>query len=363
MENQKNHGNQDFRSTVEEFVRNNYASSAPGMNVLVNLHGKTNILFSVGSIPELNFKFSEDTLFDVASLTKPIATATSVMISVEKGLISLEDTLETLGLYKSEEAVSTITVRNLLNHTSGLLPSFPLYNFGKTREDYTRTISLLHNRIHIGVTEEYSDLNFILLGFLLEHVYSKNLDKIAEDLIFKPLGMRNSTFNPVGDKMNIAPTEVDELRGTVWGVVHDEKAYYLGGVAGHAGLFSTVGDLGIFLKELLNGNVLKRNSFEVMTGNTNSSLGGMFGYGWMTKTKRPSNPSPSFGYSGFMGDLASEGTFGHTGFTGCSVCVDPGSNSFVIIMSDRTYPTRNNNSILRFRRLFHNLAFAHSYSL
>jgi len=353
----------NFRRDLERFILDNYATSSYGMNISIVVGEKDEFSYSVGSIPELHFKFSRNTVFDLASLTKPIITATLIMMSVERGLISMEDNLEILGLYSAEEPVSGITIRNLLTHTSGLIPTFPLYKFGHSRDDYIRTISLLHTRLQIGVREEYSDLNFILLGFILENLYGRGLDRIADEMIFKRIGMHNSYFNPALKKTRIAPTEVDQERGLIWGKVHDEKSYYLGGIAGHAGMFSTIGDIEIFMSNLLKGKVVNNRTLEMMISNKNRSFGGIFGYGWMIKVERPDNPSNSYGYSGFMGDVVRDGAFGHTGFTGCSVCVDPSSRSYVIIMSNRVYPTRNNNNIIRFRRLFHNLVFNKIYSI
>ncbi len=343
---------------LKNFIDSNYASAAPGMNVLVK---GSNFSFEywTGSIPELNFSYTRDTIYDMASVTKPVVTATLVMKLVEMGKIGLEDTLETIGLYKSEFAVSRLTIRELITHTSGLVPTYPLYKFGTTREDYLRTIAIMHER-RLPLAEEYSDLNYILLGFVIEHITGKNLDDIAQEYIFKPIGMKSSCFNPKIDQKKIAPTERDPDRGgIVWGKVHDEKSYYLGGVAGHAGMFSTIDDMGRYAEALLGYKLLKKPTLDEMIQPQNASIGGMFGIGWMIKMRKPISPSLAFGYNGFMGDIAPAGTFGHTGFTGTSISIDPFSGTYVIILSNRVYPTRENMGILRFRRLFHNIVYSH----
>ena len=347
----------DLEELLKNFIDSNYASAAPGMNVLVK-GNNFNFEYWTGSIPELNFSYTRDTIFDMASLTKPVVTATLVMKMLEMGKIGLEDTLQTLGMYSSEFAISRLTIRDLITHTSGLIPTYPLYKYGATREDYLRTIAIMHER-RLPLAEEYSDLNYILLGFVIERITGKTLDEIAQEYIFKPIGMKNSCFNPKANQDKIAPTEKDPERGgLVWGKVHDEKSYYLGGVAGHAGMFSTIDDMGKYIEALLNYKLLKKPTLEEMIQPQNASIGGMFGIGWMIKIRKPISPSVSFGYNAFMGDVAPIGTFGHTGFTGTSIAIEPSSGIFVVILSNRVFPTRENLGILRFRRLFHNMVFS-----
>ena len=349
---------EELKAVLKEYIDANYSSSARGMSVYVHSNDFEFLHFT-GSIPELNFTYSKDTLYDMASLTKPMVTATLIMKYVEDGIITLEDSLETVGLYKPELAISKLTIRQLLTHTSGLIPDSPLYEQGYEKEDYIKTIGSLFESRTPTPKEEYSDLNYILLGFVIESIADKSLDRVASEKIFQPLSMKSSTFNPEVDRGLIAPTENDPKRGgLVWGKVHDEKSYYLGGVAGHAGLFSTIGDVTKYVSSLISGKVLRNRTLQTMISPQNISLGGMFGLSWMIKLPRPYSPSPSFGYNAFMGDLALDGTFGHTGFTGTSICIEPKSSTYVIILSNRVYPTRNNLGILRFRRSFHNLVFS-----
>jgi CubicO group peptidase (beta-lactamase class C family) len=196
-----------------------------------------------------------------------------------------------------------------------------------------------------------------LLGFILEEFYGKPLDEIWRSEVAVRLGLKSSGFKPRRNKENIAPTENTRDRGLVWGDVHDEKSYYLGGVAGHAGLFSTASEIDKIVQSLLNADTIPKGVFDLATRNRNESVGGMFGLGWMTKVPVPPNRSDSFDLNGFMGDFAPYGTFGHTGFTGTSVCINPESRIVCILLTNRTYPTRENTLNIRLRRLFHNSIF------
>lgn len=344
---------------LKEFVDRNYSEASSGMNVAVG-RDSYKLSYFQGEIPALNFKYDENTIYDMASLTKPVVTATLVMKYVEKGKLSLEDTLGSLKMYAPDMLISNLTIKQLISHSSGLFPTFPLQKHGKAKEDYLRTIGLMHQHNTLPATEEYSDLNFILLAFVMEELSGKTLDVLAKEEIFKPLSMNSSSFNPSFPKENIAPTEEDPGREMpVWGKVHDEKAYYYGGVSGHAGLFSNAHDLTIFAKALLGGKIVKSETLNHMVTPQNLNIGGMFGLGWMIKTPKPTSPGPSFGYNAFMGDTVHNGAFGHTGFTGTSICIDPVTKAYAIILSNRVYPTRENLNILKFRRRFHNLVFSY----
>lgn len=348
----------NFTEELKEFVDKNLEGVSSGMNVLVG-KGSYKTSYFKGKIKELNFKYSEDTIYDMASLTKPVVTASLVMKYIEKGELSLEDSLGSLGLYNQDLIISNLTVRQLITHTSGLISTFPLYKYGKTKEDYLRTIGLMHQHDTLPATEEYSDLNFILLAFLLEEISGKPLDVLAKEKLFSPLSMNSSFFNPSVAKEKIAPTEEDPERGMpVWGKVHDEKSYFYGGVCGHAGLFSNTHDMGIFTEALLNGKIVSKETLSMMVTPQNQNVGGMFGLGWMIKVPRPPVPGPSFGYNAFMGETVNYGAFGHTGFTGTSICIDPKTGAYAIVLSNRVYPTRENIRILKFRRRFHNFVFS-----
>lgn len=351
----------DYNNVTEvlgSFVENNYRDSTPGISVHVGKGNETVFEYANGGIEELNLKFGIDTVYDLASLTKPICTAMLTMKLLERGEIALEDTMATLGIYPASDAAGNLSVRSLISHSSGLIPDYPLYKFGKDRESYRKAIATFANSMPIYTEERYSDLNYMLLAFTLEEISGMTLDKLMEKEIIKPLGLKNTAFNPTFPKNNIAPTETTEDRGQVWGKVHDEKSYWLGGVAGHAGLFSNLHDVVRIVRAFMNGEIISSNTIDLMMSPANTDIGGMFGLGWMTNQPRPVNPSPAYGFSLFMGDYAPYGSIGHTGFTGPSICIDLKSGVHAVILSNRVYPNRDNLGILRFRRLFHNLVFS-----
>ena len=347
----------DFDTKIRKFVERNIPAVSHGISVSVDRGHENIITYTNGEIPELNFKYTDDTIYDFASLTKPLITTTLVMKYLENGELGLEDGLGTLGLFDLSDAASNLTVKSLITHTSGLQPDFPLYKFGKGREAYQKLIGTIAQRAVQNSKEEYSDLNFILLGFLLEQISGKSLDVLARDKIFQPLGMKHSSFNPEFNKEMIAPTEQTEERGLVWGQVHDEKAFYNNGVAGHAGLFSTLSDTRKLILSILDGEIVSDSTRELMWQPHTKYVNGTYGLGWIVKQPRPLYPSPAFGFSYFLGDYTPFGTVGHTGFTGPSICVDPDTGLFVTILCNRVYPSRDNVNILRFRRLFHNLVY------
>jgi CubicO group peptidase (beta-lactamase class C family) len=193
----------------------------------------------------------------------------------------------------------------------------------------------------------YSDLGVILLGDILEKITAKPLDLLAQRRIFAPLGMGHTLFKPGRRlKAQIAPTENDPWRARlIQGEVHDENAYAMGGVSAHAGLFSNASDLAVFCQMLLNGGVynhhriVKRSSFEKFIARQDFPPGSSRALGWDT---------PSEGSS--AGSLLASTSFGHTGFTGTSIWVDPTRQLFIILLTNRVYPTRENNAILEVRR-------------
>jgi len=347
-----------FEEDLDRFIEGKYRDVSRGLVVSVAVGGRVVYRKAFGSIPELGFEYRVDTIFDLASLTKPLVTALLYAKLLERGELSLEDTLDTVSKRFKGMRIGGLTLRSLLTHSSGLPPHIQLYRFGRDRETYVKVIEASYRESR-AVEEVYSDLNYILLGISLEDFFNEPLDSLARREIFTPLGMNDTFFNPPQDlKHRIAPTEVTEDRGLVWGSVHDENAYYLGGVAGHAGLFSTVLDLEKYLDAYTSGRLVRKPTVELMTTPINRGIGGVFGLGWMVKIPRPRRPSPSYGYTAFMGDYASYGSYGHTGFTGTSILVDPEKSCWIILLTNRVYPTRANENIKRFRRLLHNFVLS-----
>jgi uncharacterized protein YbbC (DUF1343 family)/CubicO group peptidase (beta-lactamase class C family) len=290
-----------------------------------------------------------DTIFDLASLTKVVATTTAVMMLVESGDIRLNDTVASLipgfGKYGKER----VTVRELLTHTSGLRPDLDLGDKWVGADTAIKRASeeTLSPPPHRFV---YSDINFELLGEIVARVSKTPLEVFVRDRIFTPLGMHDTMFLPPASlRSRIAPTELCKPRDApcslagvspavdvmLRGVVHDPTARRMGGVAGHAGLFSTAADLSIFCRMLLNGGSL---------GNTR--ILSPLGIARMTSPMSPATDPNVRGlgwdldstYSANRGELLPLGSFGHTGFTGTSLWLDPATNLYVIFLSNRVHP-------------------------
>jgi uncharacterized protein YbbC (DUF1343 family) len=274
-----------------------------------------------------------DTVFDLASLTKPIATATSVMILVEQGKLRLSDRVASHLPAFAANGKGDITVEHLLLHTSGLIPDNPLRDYEGGREKALQKVFDLRPLTEPGARFRYSDINYIVLGELVAKLAGMPLDTFARRHIFEPLGMKDTGFLP--DKSlrpRCAPTQQREGR---WmrGEVHDPRAYRLGGVAGHAGLFSTADDLAVYARMLMGGGqykgkrILSPAAVRLMTG-PRPVPGGLRSPGWDIDTAFSSNRGELFGVGGF----------GHTGFTGTSMWIDPPSETAVIFLSNRVHP-------------------------
>ncbi|MGW0834489.1 serine hydrolase domain-containing protein [Streptomyces prunicolor] len=267
-----------------------------------------------------------DTPFDLASLTK-LFTAVAAMQQIERGTLGID---ARVGAYLPDFRAAArhgITVRQLLTHTSGLRPELPLYACA----DDAERMAMLRAEAPVAEPGEYvySDLNLLLLQFVLERVSGRTLDVLIHDGITRPLGMTSTDFGPCP---GAAATEDQRRpwakadRGMLRGVVHDENAWALGGVAGHAGLFSTARDLAIFCRTLLAGGsygparILGSDFVELML--TPPGLGFGVDQAW------------------FMGELAGRGAVGHTGFTGTSVVLDPATDTFLVLLANTVHPRR-----------------------
>lgn len=299
------------------------------------------------SVIELNM----DTLYDMASLTKVVATTMLFMRFLEKGLVTLHDRVaDYISHFKCDEK-QHITLFHLLTHTSGLPAYLPLYKLCGGYYEAIRYISAVKLEYTPGEKVVYSDLGFILLGYILEKIGDAGLDELCSKYVFEPLGMEHTCFNP--KTHNVAATEVDEKTGkALIGQCHDENARFFNGVSGHAGLFSNIQDLIKFSSMLINkgatstGRFLSAPSFEVMIRNYTGHLNEDRGIGWCVKGEK--------GRISSGGDLVSPSAFGHTGFTGTSIWVDIPHDIYVVLLTNRVHPSRQNDSIIRFRRAFHN---------
>jgi beta-N-acetylhexosaminidase len=303
-------------------------------------------------------KVAEDSIYDVASLTKPIVTTTAVMMLVQQQRLNLDLPVKNYipdfaAAAKSDPDPawrSRVTVRMLLLHNSGLPAHRDFYKEAKGRAAILARVLAEPLIREPGTQIEYSDLGFILLGEIIERLTGESLDAFAAREIFRPLGMDRSMFNPPRRlRPEIAPTEMDSAYRTklVWGDVHDENAWAMGGIAGHAGLFSTARDVAIFAQMILNGGIyghrrlLSRAIVEQFTSKVviSDSAGAT---GWDVPTESSSS-----------GRYFSSKSFGHIGFTGTTLWIDPEKNLFVILLTNRVNPTRANQQIRQVRPAVH----------
>ncbi|NOZ75143.1 MAG: serine hydrolase [FCB group bacterium] len=282
-------------------------------------------------------------IFDLASITKVIATTSAAMKLVESGQLNLDQPVvdilpDFIGSTPEQSALkSRVTIRHLLTHTAGLPPFRAFYKMPGTPA--SRMDSVLHTDLIYppGDSTVYSDIGMITLGKIVETITGMTLDQFTADSIFTPLGMASTGFNPPPTRMRrIVPTEYSaEEGGFIRGHVHDENAYSLGGVAGHAGLFSTAYDLARFSQMMLNGGILdgerifRPETIRLFTTPANVVPGSSRCLGW----DRPEGEASG-------GIYLSDSSFGHTGFTGTSLWIDPENNCFVILLTNAVHPDR-----------------------
>jgi uncharacterized protein YbbC (DUF1343 family)/CubicO group peptidase (beta-lactamase class C family) len=321
-------------TAVDAIMQQAIASgNIPGGVVLVGHDGKVVYRKAFGSrslVPERD-AMTVDTIFDLASLTKCIATTTAMMQLIEEGKVRLNDPVAAYLPEFAQNGKGQITVRELMTHFSGLSPDLDLKQPWEGRATAFNMVMQVKPAQPAGARFVYSDINFETLGFLVEKISGMPLNQYATKKIFTPLGMRDTTFLPPASwTPRIAPTQYDEQGKMLRGVVHDPTARRMGGVAGHAGLFSTADDLAIFAQQMLNGDgVLSRLSVEKMSTPqqpaTSTSLRGL---GWDIDSPFSSN----------RGELLPVGSFGHTGFTGTSIWIDPVTNTYIIILTNHVHP-------------------------
>lgn len=294
-------------------------------------------------------RMMENTIFDLASLTKVVSTLPSILQLLDEGLLDLDDPIYYY-LNSFEKNHSDVTIKHLLTHTSGFQPGIEFHLQKVDRKDAIEVIAQILDRKQVGEVVIYSDLNYILLGAIVERIIDQSIDHYTKKSLFKPLGMENTTFNPPEkDKKRIAATEfMASIQDYQWGKVHDENTCQFGGISGHAGLFSTLEDLAIYARMLLNDGqykgkqILTPQSIKLSTQSFTSQLNLNRGLGWELYS------SPSF-----SGQFLQDG-FGHTGFTGTSIWISKKGGYAVIILTNRVHFGRDNN-IGRLRRITHNL--------
>jgi uncharacterized protein YbbC (DUF1343 family)/CubicO group peptidase (beta-lactamase class C family) len=280
-----------------------------------------------------------DTIFDIASLTKVVATTTAVMQLFEQGKIRLNDPVAKYIPDFGQNGKQDITIRQLLTHYSGLAPDLDLKSTWEGKETAYRMVDAELPPDPPGARFSYSDINFIVLGELVEKVSGDPLDEYCARHIFAPLKMTHARFLPPASwRSKIAPTQYDENEHMLRGVVHDPTARRMGGVAGDAGLFSTADDLAKFAQALLDGGdgILSPLSVDKMTSPQQPPQAPVLrGFGWDID-------SP---YSTNRGDLLPIGSYGHTGFTGTSIWIDPTTKSYIILLTNAVHPRGKGNAI------------------
>jgi len=293
-----------------------------------------------------------ETMFDLASLTKVVATTSAVMRLVDEQLITLEDPVAKHLPAFGQNGKENTTIYNLMVHNSGLPAWKRFYEFCKTPQEVVDSVFASPLVYPTGDSTAYSDLGFITLGKLVEKVAGVPIDRYADSLFFKPLNMTNTMFNPPARFLGrIAPTEVDSFWQKTYmpvrGRVHDENAAVLGGISGHAGLFSTAGDLAIMMQMLMNDGVYGADRYlaaeTIRRFTKRQSSASTRAIGWDTR-------SPLRSWSG---SLLSNRTFLHTGFTGTSIAADPERNLVIIFLTNRVYPTRTSTKISEVRPRVH----------
>jgi CubicO group peptidase (beta-lactamase class C family) len=286
---------------------------------------------------------SEDTIFDLASLTKPIATALAIMLLFEDGKLNVNDAIAKHLIAFRRRETEDITIAQLLTHTGGFIADNPLKDYQSGKDKAWNNLFALNPMNAPGSKFTYSDVGFILLGKIVEDASGTTLDDFTKKRIFDPLGMKDTGFRPSADlRKRCAPTQDRDGRWML-GEVHDPRAYELGGVAGHAGLFSTADDLAILARMLLDKGkhqgkpFLKAETVEFMTAprKVPGTKGlGLRTYGWDMDTS----------YSANRGEVFPKGiSYGHTGFTGTSIWLDPQSKSAVVFLSNRVHPDGKGN--------------------
>ena len=333
-----------LRDSLRSILARAFSDSAfPGAYAVVGTHAGILAEDSVGhldwgpsAVPD------EHSLWDLASLTKVVGMTTAMMQLYEQGTVSLDAPLQRYIPEWQGPHKELVTIRQLITHTSGL-PAFKAYD-QQTHDPDSLAKLMFATALDTlpGARMVYSDIGAYMLGRLVERLSGETLDQYVLNHVFRPQRMNETMYRPPASlKPRIAPTEIDPIRGgKVWGVVHDERAYYLGGVSAHAGIFSSAHDLARFARMYLdNGTlngvrIIKPGTIELFTTRQVQDRA----LGW----QKPDG-------SNSAGHLMSERAFGHTGFTGTSIWIDPTRDVFVILLSNRVNPTRANTKIGRVR--------------
>jgi serine-type D-Ala-D-Ala carboxypeptidase len=299
-------------------------------------------------------EMTPDTIFDMASLTKPVATGTSVMILMQQGKLKPEDLVSKHWPEFAAIGKDKVTVGHLLLHTSGLIADNAIDDYADGRAKAIERVAGLKLQTEPGTRFVYSDVGFIVLGELVERIGGMPVDKFAKKHVFDPLKMTDTGFNPSDAlKKRVAPTGLRDGK-IILGEVHDPRSFKMGGVAGHAGLFSAADDMARYCRMLLRDGEL--DGARILDAKTVKLFTAAHAVPVLNKDKTEGKGARSFGwdvdtsYSAPRGDLFAKGEgYGHTGFTGTSAWIDPGTQTAVIVLSNRVHPDDKGN-VTRLRR-------------
>ncbi len=289
------------------------------------------------------------TIFDIASVTKVVATTSVAMILYERGLLDLDLPVVTVvAEFAGEDPRrDAVTLRMLLTHSSGLPAYEKLFLRAKTKDELLSAAFATPLTANPGAKAEYSDIGFIVLGKALERIADESLDHFCQHEVFGPLAMTHTTFNPPPVwRTAIPPTADDQSfrHRIIQGEVQDENASVMGGIAGHAGVFTNAEDLAIFAHAMLSGGrpIFRPETLALFTHRESSPPGTSRALGWDT----PSSPSQS-------GKYFSVNAFGHLGYTGTSIWIDPDRQLSITLLTNRTWPDCSNQAIKQLRPKFH----------
>jgi CubicO group peptidase (beta-lactamase class C family) len=324
----------------------------PGAVLAVGRHGRLALLAAVGHYAVTDPRPVEaGTIYDLASLTKVIGLTTACMLLVDAGTLALDAPVERYVPEFRGPLKERVTIRHLLTHSAGLVADLPLYDSTKTRAAALAAVDTTTLFAPPGTAYRYSDLSAIVLMQVVERVTGEPLERFLDERVFRPLGMSATRFlPPAGWRDRIAPTEDDTVfrHRLLRGEVHDESAARLGGVSGNAGLFSNAPDLARLAALLLNGGawdtlqLIRAETIAEFTRRQAMPPGSTRALGWDT----PPDPPDSLASSGTR---LSSRAFGHTGYTGTSIWLDPERDLFIILLTNRVNPTRANIAIRRVR--------------
>ena len=342
---------------VKEYVASQVDSAYPSAVVAVGRHGRLALLAAVGHYADGDERPVEpETVYDLASLTKVIGLTTACMLLVQEGELDLDAPAQRYVPEFRGRDKDKVTIRLLLTHSAGLAADLPLFDSTRSRAAALTMVDTSPLLSAPGTSFVYSDLSAIVLMQVVERITGQTLDAYLEARVFGPLGMTATRFNPPRSWLgHIAPTELDTMfrHRLLRGEVHDESAARLGGVSGNAGLFSDALDLTRFATWLMavragtpgrgpgvNTPALSSETVKSFTTRQNIPPGSTRALGWDT-------PSDS-GYSS-AGSKLSRRSFGHTGYTGTSIWMDPDNDLFIVLLTNRVNPTRANTRILQVR--------------